>query len=205
MFVDPSGEFIITAIITGMIVGAVLGMAIDITVQGAGNDWSWDGIDWNRVMISGAVGTVTGGVGGALVGPVASAGVGVGRATATSVGNTVAPALGPAIHRTWQAAEAATRTAFNAVKHTFNTPMGNRVVDGFNRTTRTIHEVKYGQQSLTQAIQSQIAKDAWLLNNHHDITQVIWHFHRSAQTGLGGPSGPLLQALIDAGFKVMLH
>ena len=32
-----------------------------------------------------------------------------------------------------------------------------------------------------------------------------WHFFTSQQTGLGGPSAPLLKALFDAGIKVVFH
>jgi len=125
--------------------------------------------------------------------------------TALVKAGTVAGTLGVAKHQTWQAAEQWVRATFNAVKHTFNVPnMGTRFVDGFNQAKGIIHEVKWGTQSLTQAIQQQINKDAWLLRHGH-VNEVVWHFHRSFITGLGGPTQPLLNELLRHGFKVIKH
>ena len=111
--------------------------------------------------------------------------------------------LGPAIYKSWQMAEQAMRQAYGVVKHTFGTPLGKRIVDGWDRTRGVIHEVKYGYQSLTSRIQMQILKDRHLLENHREVNEVVWHFHRSMETGAGGASQPLIDALKRAGFRII--
>jgi len=66
-------------------------------------------------------------------------------------------------------------------------------------------EVKYGYQSLTQTIRTQISKDAWLLANHRDVIRVEWHFFVSQHTGRGGPTQQLLDELLQRGFNVFFH
>lgn len=34
---------------------------------------------------------------------------------------------------------------------------------------------------------------------------VVWHFFRGPVTGIGGPSGPLRQALEQAGIQIIIH
>lgn len=39
----------------------------------------------------------------------------------------------------------------------------NRIVDGYNKWTGVIYEVKYGYASLSVPIQSKLQRDAWLV------------------------------------------
>lgn len=57
---------------------------------------------------------------------------------------------------------------------------------------------------LSQFIHSEIARDSLLLKNNR-VSQVEWHFYYSVISDTFGPSGPLRQALEDAGFKIVLH
>jgi filamentous hemagglutinin len=57
---------------------------------------------------------------------------------------------------------------------------------------------------LTKDIALQISKDAELVGSGQ-IRGATWHFFQSPVTGLGGPSGPLLQALEEAGIGVVIH
>ena len=82
--------------------------------------------------------------------------------------------------------------------------MANRIVDGFNATTRTIYEVKYGYASLTEFIKTEIQRDLYLLQSGQ-AKFAEWHFFVSQATGKGGPSGPLRQALEEAGIKIVIH
>ncbi len=58
-------------------------------------------------------------------------------------------------------------------------------------------EVKVGRTSLTSVTEAQISKDQVLLKDGQ-VTAVEWIFQRSEVTGLGGPTGPLREALKDA-------
>ena len=200
-FDDPTGLKVNPiGIILGLGGGAMLGRALADHLGYTG---------WQRhLLIAGFT------VGGAIIGNFAPGlinklairvSISLGSTALAKVG-TVTGTLGLAKHKTWQSAEAWVRSTFNAVKHTFNiSGMGRRYVDGFNQAKGIIHEVKWGYQSLTQAIQRQIDKDAWLLRYDSRVNEVVWHFHRSHITGHGGPSAQLLQALKNAGFKVIFH
>jgi hypothetical protein len=80
---------------------------------------------------------------------------------------------------------------------TFQTPLGARRVDVLTPQGVAI-ESKVGYTSLTQTIQTQINKDALLMQNPQ-ISGVQWIFSRSSVTGLAGPSTPLSDALAKAG------
>lgn len=67
-----------------------------------------------------------------------------------------------------------------------------------------IAEATYGYVSLTQFVQAQIEKDAYLLQEGR-VKVVEWHFYVSQITGKGGPSAPLLEELLRRGFKVIFH
>jgi RHS repeat-associated protein len=82
----------------------------------------------------------------------------------------------------------------------FDTPFGARFVDYLNSAA---NEVKVGYQSLTTFIQSQINKDSYLLNSG-TVPQVNWYFLMNPQTGVGGPSQPLVDELVDQGFNVYI-
>ncbi len=197
MFADANGESITLACIfvfavVGAIIGGVTAAKISKSQLGYVDGWWVLG------------GTAAGGLVGGLVG------WGVGAA-ATAIGATLTAGsggvLGTTVYQTWQSAEQALRNGLNAVSQTFQTTaqLGSRVVDAFSSKTGIIAEAKYGYVSLTQFVQQQIAKDIWLLQNNAAVKAVEWHFYQSVATGKGGPSGPLLEALIDAGFKIFFH
>lgn len=81
---------------------------------------------------------------------------------------------------------------------------GQRIVDAFNKSSRLIAESKYGYYTLTNFVQKEILKDAYLLNSG-TVIFVEWHFYISQQTGLGGASLALIAELIKYGFKVVFH
>jgi filamentous hemagglutinin len=84
----------------------------------------------------------------------------------------------------------------------FPTSQGGRYIDQL--VNGVANESKVGYQSLTPTIQLQISKDAELLNNNV-VQGINWHFFQSPVTGLGGPSQPLLNALQQNGFNVIIH
>ncbi len=84
----------------------------------------------------------------------------------------------------------------------FQTPLGWRVVDQV--VGRFGHESKVGYQALTRRLQDQIAKDRALLALGR-LDGIAWHFFRSPVTGKIGPSGPLRNALRNAGITVVEH
>ena len=84
----------------------------------------------------------------------------------------------------------------------FPTSQGGRYIDQL--VNGVANESKVGYQSLTPSIQLQISKDAELLNINV-VQGVNWHFFQSPVTGLGGPSQPLLNALQQNGFNVIIH
>jgi RHS repeat-associated protein len=84
----------------------------------------------------------------------------------------------------------------------FRTSQGARFVDQL--VNGVAHEAKVGRVALSAFVRGQIAKDAELLQTGA-VREVVWHFFRSPQTGLGGPTGPLLDALRKAGIRVMFN
>jgi filamentous hemagglutinin len=88
-------------------------------------------------------------------------------------------------------------------QQTLTTPFGRRVIDQL--VGKAAHESKVGYTTLTSATRAQIAKDAALISAGTRVTSVTWHFFASPITGLGGPSGPLTNALINAGIRIVLH
>lgn len=194
---DLNGTFIGTCIIVGALVGAVVGgvYAAYKSKKKLGyvkGKWVLGG-----VLIGGGVGALAGwGVGAAC------SALGVG-ATAGSSGT-----LGSTIYASWQNAEQALRNSMKSVsttaQRTLSTQYGKRIVDSYNASRKVIGEAKYGYQSLSQSIQKQIEKDAWLLRTGK-VKSVEWHFYWSKVSKTGGPSGPLLKELLKRGFKVKFH
>ncbi|MBR3919860.1 MAG: RHS repeat-associated core domain-containing protein, partial [Clostridia bacterium] len=151
--------------------------------------------------------------GGAVYGGCVGAFFGFAMGTvAYSVSSVLLPkiigSLGATLYSNWQVAEQSLRTSLNSVtsalERTLITPLGNRIVDAYNVKDKIIAEAKYGYQGLSQFIQSEIARDAWLLKEG-GIKVVEWHFYVSQITGKGGASDPLLEALLKEGFKVIYH
>jgi filamentous hemagglutinin len=122
----------------------------------------------------------------------------------------LAPVVGisaarPAIGASGKAAELALRAATGGVPQFFRTAgVGacGRFVDAF--VNGAAHEAKAGLTSLTQFVQTQIAKDAYLLANGR-VSSVTWHFYTSSVTGVGGWTQPLYNALTNAGIQVVRH
>jgi RHS repeat-associated protein len=82
----------------------------------------------------------------------------------------------------------------------FRTSQGARFVDQL--ANGIAHESKVGYQTLNAQARSQIAKDVELTQSGQ-VGGVAWHFFQSPVTGLGGPSGPLADALRNAGINVI--
>jgi hypothetical protein len=80
---------------------------------------------------------------------------------------------------------------------TFQTELGARRVDVLTAQGEAI-ESKVGYTSLSQSVQTQIAKDQLLMQSG-DVSGVRWVFGPSGVTGQVGPSGPLAAALEKAG------
>ena len=202
-FVDQSGDSIILAcILIGAAVGAVAGGIYGAHRAKTAGYSIDDGWKYLRYVLGYGIG---GAAGGALIGwGVGAAAAAIGAtATAGSSGT-----LGIAVYETWQQAEQAVRDMINSVstyaERVFSTPFGKRIVDAYNPLNEVIAEAKYGYVSLTQFIEQQISKDAFLLQNNV-VSSVEWHFFKSQVTGLGGPSDPLLKRLLEEGFKVIFH
>lgn len=86
----------------------------------------------------------------------------------------------------------------------FKTSIGTRVVDQL--ANGVANEAKTGYQALTARNASQIAKDQALVNDPASgISSAAWHFFTSPVTGMGGPSAPLQNALIQAGINIFMH
>jgi hypothetical protein len=205
IYVDQNGE--VFMLVTGA-VGAVIG-----GIGGAIYSYSQYGeVHWQNVAAGAAIGGAVGLTGGAAAAYVttgmvtaSTANVAAGAAVFTAKVGVVTGTIGRAAYGSWQKAEAAMRQTYGAVQKAFDTSLGKRVVDGFNAAKGAIHESKYGYQSLSSSIKSEIQKDLWLLQNNKDVKEVIWHFYRSEVSGTGGGSGPLIDALKEAGFKIMYH
>ena len=184
--------------ITG-IFGAVIGGVIGYAKTGS----------WQGALKGAAIGGVAGLIGGGAAAKVL-AGSALAKSGAVIAG--VKSAFGivsTTIYSSWQAAEQALRSSMNSVqavaKRTFNTPMGNRIADAFNKGLRKLGESKYGYQSLTSFIRQQINKDAWLLQNDRRVTTIEWHFYHSKVSNSHGMSTALRKALHEAGIKIVEH
>ena len=84
----------------------------------------------------------------------------------------------------------------------FRTSSGARYIDQL--VNGIAHESKVGYQTLTRAARRQIAKDVELMQTRQ-IQGSTWHFFPSPVTGFGGASGPLMNALDQAGINVVVH
>ena len=84
-----------------------------------------------------------------------------------------------------------------------NTPYGRRFIDVFS--DGVAHESKVGYASLTDFVKKQIQKDVYARDVLGTVDDVVWHFFESGVTGKQGPSGPLMDYLIENGIEVILH
>ena len=211
---DPTGGFVVT---TAMLITAgcilVFGTAGGII---GGKIADRNGVTgWKRTLCV-AGGTLAGSLGGAALASaavpattLAGAAAGATATAGASAAEITGPVgtLGSTIVDSWQGAEAYIREAYHAVKHTFESMasgMSNRVVDGYNAGKGIIYEVKYGYASFSQFVQTEVQRDAYLLQTGQ-VSSVEWHFFVSQITGKGGASGPLIEALKEAGIKIVYH
>jgi RHS repeat-associated protein len=107
-----------------------------------------------------------------------------------------------AIGATGRIGEAALRQLGGESQVFFRTSQGARYVDQL--VNGVANESKVGYQTLTKNLATQIAKDAELIQSGQ-IQGAAWHFFQSPLTGLGGPSGPLANALRQAGIQIIIH
>ena len=107
-----------------------------------------------------------------------------------------------AIGSTGVVGESALQQLGGTSQYYFSTSLGGRYVDQL--VDDVANESKVGYTSLTQSVQTQIAKDTELLQTG-SVQGVTWNFFTSPVTGRGGPSGPLYNALQNAGFGVVIH
>jgi len=107
-----------------------------------------------------------------------------------------------AIGATGKIGEAALKNLGGESQAFFRTSQGTRYVDQL--INGIANESKVGYQTLNATTRSQIAKDVELIQSGQ-IQGAAWHFFRSPVTGLGGPSGPLSDALRQAGIDVIIH
>ncbi|HEU4730906.1 MAG TPA: SpvB/TcaC N-terminal domain-containing protein [Kofleriaceae bacterium] len=106
------------------------------------------------------------------------------------------------IGATGQVGEQALRQLGGESQVFFRTSLGRRFVDQL--VNGIAHESKVGYTTLTPSVAKQIAKDAELMATGQ-IKGATWHFFESPVTKLGGPSGPLRQALEAAGIGIVVH
>ena len=195
--IDSSGNLgLLTFIVIGCIAGAVIGGGYAAYSAYIGGKRGYD-LVWH-VLKGGVIGAIVGAALGAAIYGVYYAAMAIGaKLTAGSCG-----ALGNVLYSSWQKAEQALRTAYNGISKTYTTPYGKRIIDSYSKNIA--REAKYGYQGLSQFIQDEINKDAWLLKTGR-VKAVEWHFYLSQVTSKGGPSAPLLKELLEKGFKVIYH
>ena len=208
---DPTGHFILAAcIIGGAIIGAITGGAIGASVSKI----KTGKVSAKSVVMGALAGCAVGAVAGAVlgaIGQVASTVISVSMAGSSSVAAPIANELTERtyeLYNSWQSAEESLRTSIESVlpkaERTFSTPIGTRICDAYSPVFNTIGESKYGYQSLTSFISSEIQKDSWLLHNG-GISCVEWHFYYSPISNTIGPSVQLYNELVNAGFTIVFH
>lgn len=177
--------FIVTGVI-GALAGGIIGYATTGT--------------WRGALTGAAIGGVVGLTGGAVASKLI---VGSALAKTSSVVYATRVLLGtaaPVAASTWQQAEQALQNAYEGVKKAVHTPYGQRVID--SATGFIAREAKYGYQGLSSFIKQEVMKDAYLRAHGYVVE---WHFYWSQISNTGGPSGPLYQALKEAGIKIIQH
>ena len=202
VYSDPAGQSIVLAIVIGAAIGAVVGGVVGAVVSKKKT-----GEVKGKAVVTGAVaGTAVGGLAGWGVGAAIPA-AGTATATTTTVTGTIAQA-GHELYQNWQSAEQGLREAINSVadygSRVLSTPMGNRVADAYNASSRVVAEAKYGYQAFSSFIQTEVARDAWLLQSGA-VREVQWHFYQSQASGTIGGSYNLIHALLEAGIQVFYH
>ena len=199
---DPDGHSIILACVAigaaiGAIAGGVAGAVISKKKAGEVKGWA---------VAAGAVG---GAAAGGLVGWGAGAAISAAGATTTVTTTGTIAQAGHALYQNWKSAEQGLREAVNSASdyasRVFSVPgLGNRVVDAYNVGRKMIAEAKYGYQAYSTFIQTEVARDAWLLQSGI-VKEVQWHFYYSQASGTIGGSYNLINALLEAGIQVFYH
>ncbi|MBI3447898.1 MAG: hypothetical protein HY049_03100 [Acidobacteria bacterium] len=135
------------------------------------------------------------------IGEFGDAGIGIVLSLGTTAGLQAATTA-PRIGATGVVGETALKELGGESQVFFQTSQGARYVDQL--VNGVANESKVGYTSLTQSVTTQIAKDAELIQSGK-VDGAVWHFFTSPVTGQVGPSGPLLQALQNAGITVVIH
>lgn len=194
---DESGSlpfFVITCAV-GALIGGVIGYA-------ASGSWKGAAIG---ALAGGTIGLTGGAVAGKVLAGSAAAHTGTVVARALSTVGIVSQQVYPS----WQAAEQALRDAVGSVRtvaaRTFTTPYGNRIADAYNSSLKLLAESKYGYQSASSFIKTEVSKDAYLLQVGQEVQRVEWHFYQSAASNTAGMSKNLEKMLVDAGINIIKH
>lgn len=194
---DESGSlpfFVITCAV-GALIGGVIGYA-------ASGSWKGAAIG---ALAGGTIGLTGGAVAGKVLAGSAAAHTGTVVARALSTVGIVSQQVYPS----WQAAERALRDAVGSVRtvaaRTFTTPYGNRIADAYNSSLKLLAESKYGYQSASSFIKTEVSKDAYLLQVWQEVQRVEWHFYQSAASNIAGMSKNLEKMRVDAVINMIKH
>jgi RHS repeat-associated protein len=141
-------------------------------------------------------------VSGTAFGLPGSLGSMAGRAQEVAEAMTTAKTAGGQIGATKDVGENALKALGGEPQAFFKTSMGDRFIDQL--VNGVAYESKVGYTTLTERISLQIDKDVELMHTGQ-IQDASWHFFQSPVTGQGGPSEPLLRALLNAKIGVEIH
>ena len=194
---DESGSlpFFVISCAVGALIGGVIGYA-------ASGSWKGAAIG---ALAGGTIGLTGGAVAGKVLAGSAAAHTGTVVARALSTVGIVSQQVYPS----WQAAERALRDEVGSVRtvaaRTFTTPYGNRIADAYNSSLKLLAESKYGYQSASSFIKTEVSKDAYLLQVGQEVQRVEWHFYQSAASNTAGMSKNLEKMLVDAGINIIKH
>lgn len=126
------------------------------------------------------------------------------RALRAGAGVKTATVTKTVVIQSWKGAEAALAAEVGGKSQAFLRTNGgiaryiDQLADGI------AHEAKYGFVGMSPRVRRQIAVDA-ALKAEDKIQGAVWHFYRSAQTGRIGAAQSVLDALRDAGIRVVFH
>ncbi len=86
----------------------------------------------------------------------------------------------------------------------YRTDFGYRILDNYLPDCDKAIEVKTGYVGLGWDTRTEIEKDRWLIYSNL-VTGIEWWFVDSPNTGKGGPSSRLADALADARIKIKFY
>ena len=87
MYTDPSGNFLISALLAGAIIGFAIGAASSVFSQLAENNGDWNNVNEGKVFYDAAWGAVSGALAATGIGTIASIATGAAIGAASSIGN----------------------------------------------------------------------------------------------------------------------